>query len=65
MRFGSAVLGLIGFVYAAGFVIHYWPVFAVLTVILCWAIWGDQIRTSKQQVRRPVSRSQAQYSNRR
>lgn len=64
MRFGSAVLGVVGFVYAAGLVIHYWPVFAVLTVVLCWAIWGEQIKQAKQ-ARRSVNRSQAQWSNRR
>lgn len=64
MRFGSAVVGLIGFVYAAGFVIYYWPAFAVITVVLCWAIWGEQLKQVKR-ARRSVGRSQAQWSNRR
>jgi len=65
MRFGvGGFLAVVGFVYAAGFVIHYWPAFAVVAVVLCWTIWGDQIRRTRQ-ARRPVNGSQAQYSDRR
>lgn len=57
----SSVLGIIGAIYAIGFIIHYWVVFALILVAM--VVWDMRKRNSHPA--RPASGPQAHYSNRR
>lgn len=57
----SSVLTVIGVIYAIGFVIHYWVVFALILVAM--VVWDMRKRNSHPV--RPTNRPQAHYSNRR
>ena len=52
----------VGFIYAFGMIVKYWPIFAIVTLVLLVAYGSDAL--SKRRVR-AVHRSQAYYSNRR
>lgn len=60
--FGTAMVA-VGFIYAFGIVIKFWPIFAVFTVILCVAYGSDAV--TKRRYARSVNQSQARWSNRR
>ncbi|MCA1695495.1 MAG: hypothetical protein LC749_12605 [Actinobacteria bacterium] len=62
----GGILAAIGVIYAAGFVIHYWGLFAAITLIII----GLKLHEGTTPVARPatparVNTSQAAYSNRR
>lgn len=53
----SSVLTIIGAIYAIGFIIHYWVVFALILVAM--VVWDTRKRNSHPA--RPADRPQAHY----